>query len=331
MRRIFSALISSVCLLSAPSALAVMAFEVTPQEYDRIVVVGLEGHVQLVGQPNAAKLRVTGIDETNEPGQFSLERKDRVLFIKMQEYSDKNEWKAALSKAAKRKPLEFVGASVPVEIQLREGHVSSQKWSKELKISLVKGKVTSTGGSAALTVQLQNGDVSVQDQSSKLIADIYKGHLLVRNLQGDLEGSVFAGGMTIEKSKGVLSVNTTQAAAKVVQSSGTLQFENVKGTVVAQQFAGRVDGQTLEGAVNIGIVPDTDVHVKSTSGRVTVQTVGGSGAMVNLLSTEGEIVVPGELKVTRSATEKSVRGRLRGGEQKGSIVVRSQEGTIVVK
>lgn len=336
MRRNFSALVFGLVLplIFAPGeqAHATLGFEVAPQDVERIVVVGLEANVQLIGQPAAPKLRVSGIDDTSEPGRFALEKKDRVLFVKMQEFSDKKEWKEALTKSSgKRRVLEFVGASVPVEIQLRDGQVSSQKWSKELKISLVKGKVTSLGGSASLSVQLQNGDASIQDQSSKVVADVYKGNLTVKNLQGDLEGSVFSGAMTVEKSKGVLSVTTTQSSAKILQSSGTLQFENGKGSIVTQQFGGRVDGQTSEGAVSLGILPDTDVHVKSTTGRVSVQTVAGSGAMLNLLSTEGEITVPGELRVNRTATEKSVRGRLRGGEQKGTIVVRSQEGNIVVK
>lgn len=328
MRWIFSAL---VVVFSSLPAYAILAFEVAPQDVDRIVVVGLEAQVQLIGQPSAAKLRVSGIDDTSEPGNFVLERKDRVLFIKMQEYSSKKEWQEILAKVPKKRTLEFTGASVPVEIQLREGSVNSQKWSKELKISLVKGKVLSSSGSASLSIQLQNGDVTVVDQSSKLAADVYKGHLTVRNLQGDLEGSVFSGTMNVEKSKGVLSVTTTQATAKVSQSSGTLQFENVKGNLVTQQFSGRVDGQTVDGSISLGILPDTDVHVKSDSGRVSVQTVPGSGASLNLLTTDGEITVPGELKVNRSATEKSVKGRLRGGEQKGSIIVRSQEGSILVK
>lgn len=334
MRRIFSALvltIFSTCFLIFPNAHAVMAFEVAPQEVDRIVVVGLEAQVQLLQQPGAAKLKVSGIDDTNEEGNFALERKDRTLFIKMQEYSDKKEWNEALARAPKKKLLEFSGASVPVEIQLREGQVTAQRWNRELKVSLVKGKVVSTGGAAALTVQLQNGDVNVQDQSSKLSADVYKGHVVVRNLRGDFEGSVFSGSLLVEKSKGVMQINTTQANAKVLSSSGTLQFENVKGLLVAQQFSGRVDGQTLEGTVSLGILPETDVHVKSKTGKVTVNTTAGSGSLLNLVTGEGDIVVPGELKVNRSATEKSVKGRLRGSEQKGTIVVRSQEGNIVVK
>lgn len=333
MKRIFSALLLAIFLnvFSSPSAHAIMAFEVVSQEVDRIVVVGLEAHVQLTHQPKATKLRVSGIDDTTEPGNFVLDRKDRTLFIKMQEYSDKKEWKEALGKAPKKKLLEFVGASVPVEIQLREGQVNAQKWSKELKISMIKGKVTSHGGSAALSVQLQNGEVAAQDQTSKLAVDVYKGQVAVRQLRGDFEGSLFAGSMVVEKSKGVLQVSTTQGTAKILQSTGTLQFENVKGTLLTQQFNGRVEGQTLDGAVSLGILPDTDVHVKSKSGRVAVNTVAGSGAMLNLLTTEGEIVVPSDLKVNRSAVEKSVRGRLSGKAPKGTIVIRSQEGSIVVK
>ncbi|RYD63366.1 MAG: hypothetical protein EOP84_33715, partial [Verrucomicrobiaceae bacterium] len=145
-----------------PKAQAVLAFEVAPQDVDRIVVIGLEAQVQLQGQPNAQKLRVTGISETNEAGQFILDRKDRTLFIKMQEYSDKREWKDALAAkpAAKRRILDFAGAPVPVEVQLRDGIVNSQRWTKDVKIALVKGKVMSAGGSAALTVQIQNGNVT---------------------------------------------------------------------------------------------------------------------------------------------------------------------------
>jgi hypothetical protein len=321
----------AIIMMIGPQAKAVLAFEVSPQDVDRIVVVGLEAHVTLTGQANAQKLRVVGIDETAEPGQYSVDKKDRTVYIKMQEYSDKKEWKEALSKPTKKKMIEFVGSSVPVEIQVREGQVNSQKWTKEVKIALVKGKVISNGGTASLSIQIHNGDATVSDQSSKVIADIYKGQLVIKNLQGDLEGSVFSGGMNVEKSKGFLQINTSLATAKVLQSSGTLQFENTKGTVITQQFAGRVDGQTADGAVSIGILPDTDVHVKSVTGRVSVLTTPGSGAFLSLTTAEGEITAPNEVKVNRSATEKTVRGRLRGGEQKGSIVVRSQEGNIVVK
>lgn len=328
--RLSFVLTSSVLVYSA-AAQAVLGFEIAPQEIDRIVVVGLEAQVQLLGQPGAPKLKVTGIDESSEPGNFALERRDRVLFIKMQEYGDKAEWKTALSRPRTKKILDFTGASIPVEVQLRDGQVLAQKWSRELRVSLTRGKFSSVAGTGTLIVQLQKGDALIQDQNSKVSADIYRGQLNVKNLQGDLDGSLFAGTMNISESKGFLSLNTAQSVAKITQSSGTLQFENVKGNVITQQFSGRVEGHTGEGAVNIGVVPESDVHINSISGRVTVQTGAGSGASVNAVTSDGEITAPNELATTKSATEKTARGRLKGAESKGTIVVRSREGSIVIK
>jgi hypothetical protein len=331
-RQILSFLSIFSGLVFASRAHAVLAFEITPQEVDRIVVVGLEAQVQLQGMPGAAKLRVTGLGETSEAGQFVLERKDRTLWIKMQEYSDKKDWKEALAKPfGKRKIIDFTGAAVPVEVQLRDGIVNAQKWSREIRVALVKGKVISAGGTAALSLQIQNGQAVIQDQTSKVTANIYKGVLDIKNLQGDLDGSVFSGALQVEKSRGFLQINTAQSTAKIIECAGTLQFENLKGAVITQKFAGRVDGQTTEGGVSLGILADTDVHVKSQTGRVSVLTAAGSGALLNLTTAEGEIIAPSEVKVNRTATEKTVRGRLRGGEQKGSIVVRSQEGNITIK
>jgi hypothetical protein len=328
---VFVATAVSTFTLFSSQAMAVLGFEVSPQDVDRIVVIGLEAQVQMLHQPSATKLKVSGIDDSSEPGNFALERRDRVLYIKMQEFGDKSEWKTALSRPKQKRILEFVGASVPVEIQLRDGQVMAKNWARDLRVVMTRGKFTTVGGTGTVHLQLQRGDALIQDQTSKVTADLYRGQLVVKNLQGDLDGSVFSGGINIEKSKGYLNLNTTQSVARVLQSSGTLQFENVKGNVITQQFAGRVEGQTGEGSVNIGIVPDTDVHVKSVSGRVTVQTAAGSGAFVNLLTSEGEITAPNEIATAKTATEKTARGRLRGGEQKGSIVVRSREGSIVLK
>ncbi|MBK9322547.1 MAG: hypothetical protein IPM97_06275 [Bdellovibrionaceae bacterium] len=327
----FILLIVSTCFLS-PCAKAVLAFEVVPQDVDRIVVVGLDAQVQIQEQAQAPKLRVTGIDEGSDPGQYTLEKKGRVLFVKMQEYSDKKEWKEVLSKApSKKKVIDFTGASVPLDIQLREGQIHVQKWSKEIKVALVKGKFTSFGGGASLGVQIQNGDISIQDQNSKVFVDVYKGQVQIKNLNGDLEGNVFSGSLNVEKTKGFMQISSAQATTKITQSSGVLQFDTVKGIVITQQFTGRVEGQTIEGNVNLGINSDSDVHMKSLSGRVTIQTPPGSGTLLNLATTEGEISVPNELRVQRTATEKTVKGRLKGGEHKGTVVVRTQEGHIIVK
>ena len=98
-----------------------------------------------------------------------------------------------------------------------------------------------------------------------------------------------------------------------------------------QAFQGRLEGQNQEGTVTIQMAMDSEVDVKAKAGKVNITPPAASGASVNLFTVDGEIFVPKELKVNRLSSEKSVRGRLRGEAQRGSIVVRSQEATILVK
>jgi hypothetical protein len=141
----------------------------------------------------------------------------------------------------------------------------------------------------------------------------------------------FSGQLQSEKVRGVMIVAAQQSTSKINQGAGTLQFENGKGVFSVVGFQGRVEGQNQEGAVSVNVPLEGEVDVRSKSGRVSIQLPPASGASLNLLTTEGEIVVPGELKVVKQSTEKSVRGRLRGDAQKATVFVRSQDGTISVK
>jgi hypothetical protein len=114
-------------------------------------------------------------------------------------------------------------------------------------------------------------------------------------------------------------------------SAGTFKFELGKASLNSQNFSGRVEGQTQEGPVNILMSADGEVNVKSQSARVTVQTPKASGAWLSLSTTDGDISGPSYIKVNREAGQKNLRGRLNGDVQKGSIIVRSQEGAIIIR
>ena len=62
-----------------------------------------------------------------------------------------------------------------------------------------------------------------------------------------------------------------------------------------------------------------------------LQTPAGSGASVNLVTQEGELLGPSFLQVTHEGSTKTIRGRLRGEAGKGSLIVRSQDGSIILK
>lgn len=306
-------------------------FDVPVADGDRLVLKGLEAQVQFVAQPGAA-LRVSGVEQSGAEGVYIIEKKDNTIEIRMKEFSGKRTWLNILPKAnTQLKKIEIVGPAVPAEIQLRGGSVVAQKWNKDLKVSLTQGRVASVGGAGTMQVYVQKGDVSVSDHLGKVEADSYSGSMNLKNIQGDVEASLFSGQLNIEKVRGFLSVSAQQSAAKINQSNGTVQFESGKGSLNIQGFQGRIEGQSQDAAVNIGMTLDSEVDVKSKSGKISIQTPAGSGATLNLMTVEGEIVVPAGLRVTKLSAEKSVRGRLRGDAPRGSIFVRSQEGTISVK
>lgn len=329
-RQRMSAKILPLVLLFSSASWAAQ-FEVPLQDGDRIVIRGLSAQVQLVGQ-GGNNLRINGPEEGSQAGRFIVQKRDHVIEIQMNEFGSKKDWREALARAGSyNKKIEISGASVPVEIHLRDGSVSLQKWTKEANVHLVQGKVISVNGSGSLQAHVQKGEISVSDHSGKVATDSYNAGVNLRNLNGDVESQSFAGNLVLDKVKGFTSLNSQQANVKISQSSGTLQFENGKGPVAIQSFQGRIEGQTGEGSVSLSFLPESELNLKAKSGRIQIQSPANSGASVNLTTVEGDISVPKDLRVNRLGSEKNVRGRLRGEAQKGSIFVRSQEGSISLR
>ncbi|HEX7675785.1 MAG TPA: DUF4097 family beta strand repeat-containing protein [Bdellovibrio sp.] len=314
------------------SPLFAASFAVPVQDGDRLVLKGLEAQVQLVAIPGSNAVKITGAEETGGEGQYVVSKKDNIIEVRMNEYDGKKAWMNIVPKAASQmKKIEISGLSLPTEIQLRGGSVVAQKWSKDLKVSLTNGRVSSLGGSGSLQIYVQKGDVNVSDHTGRVNADTYAGNMTLKNIQGDVDASLFTGPLLVEKVHGFSAITSQMGPAKIIQGTGTLQFENGKGGLHVQGFQGRVDGQNQEGNVTVQMAMDSEVDIKSKSGRVQVQAPASSGASVNLFTVEGDIFVPNELRVNKLSSEKNVRGRLRGEGQRGSIFVRSQDGSIIVK
>lgn len=305
--------------------------EVPVMPGDRIAIKGLDAQVSL-SATGGNSLKITGIEEGGSAGIYTLVRKDNVFEIHMNEYSSLKSWLEVIPKASSNsKKIEISGPSVPVEINLRGGVVVAQKWQKELKITMTEGRVNLSNGAGEVQAHLLKGDINISDHNGKVIADSYSGGVHLKNIQGDVDASLFAGQLVLDKVKGFSNITTSQSQGRVLQSSGTLQFENGKGNLTFQNFQGRLEGQTVEGGVTISAVADSEVDIKSKSGKVSIQIPPNLGASLNLLTMEGDIIVPSDLKVTKVGTEKSVRGRMRGDAQKIAVSVRSQDGLISVK
>lgn len=292
---------------------------------EKIVIQASEAHV-IVTSSAQANLRINMPDQ--EANNMAVMTSDQTIFIQSKTPTTKEGFGKT---SGKRNVIEIQGPSVPLEIHLMDGQVTLNKWMKETLVHLQRGKVSSKDGLARLVAHVQKGDVTVAGHQGRVEVDVYQGNALIRDLGGELDLQNFSGDSTVEKSKGFLSFVTGGGTTKVSSSSGTLQFEAVKGTWISQGFQGRVEGVNKEANVSIQMSSESDVSIKSQAGRVTVKAAPGVGALLNLSAVEGEISVPSYLKVARDASGKSLRGRLRGDQPKGSITVRSQEGSIAIQ
>jgi hypothetical protein len=301
-------------------------------EVEKILIKGTEAQVFLNPSP-ANQVRIEGLEGSGSAGTYSVFRNGKVIEIRMNETNDKvssnEEFRRALS--AKAPKIEISGGVVPVEVQVRQGTVTGQRWSQDLKLSLVQGRVQLQQGVGMVNAHVLKGAVQISEHKGRVVVDSYEAQVQLRGIQGDGEVRLFSGALVGEKWKGFWTLQTQQSQVKLQDVQGTVQFENGKGSFQVLSLLGRLEGQNQEGVISAQLSLDSEVDVRTKSGRVQVQLAPGSGAALNLKTEEGEIQVPSELKVVRAGAEKIVRGKVRGDAQRGRVFVRAQDATISVK
>lgn len=290
------------------------------------ILISVPEAVVNVQATNARTLKINLVDGANE--DYVVQNQSGLIRIAPKEPLQKENFARV---TPKRRLIEIQGPSVPLEVHSFEGQIQLNKWAKESLLQLQKGRIISREGQGTLVAHSQSGEIQVLDHQGRVEVDSYKSGVVVRNLTGDADIENFAGETTVDKARGFLSLNQGQGTTKVTGSGGTLQFEVTKGSMNVQGFQGRVEGQSLEGPVTVAMASETDVNLRSQNGRITVQTSPNSGTFLNLANSEGDIQVPSYLRVNRDGGQKTLKGRLKGESSKGSIVVRSQEGLILIR
>lgn len=310
-----------------PGSPASAPLEMTVEEGDQLRIQGLHAQVTLNGTTGGSSLKVKGLGENG----FTFERKDKVLWIHGKESDNRKEWKENL-KAWEKLPtaIEITGGSLPTEIHLRQGGVQINKWGKEVRLDLRDGNVAINQSSGAFRLNLQKGNVTVAKSSGRLMLDMFQGQVTLNDLNADADLHLFSSSLAADGGKGHWSLFSSNANAKIQKFAGTLQLDLSKGSLSATAFQGRAEGQTGESSVTLAVLPETDVNLKSVSGRLQVNLPPQTGVFLNLAAGDGEIVGPSDLRVSRTATEKTLRARYRG-EGSLSVTLRTQDGNIVVK
>ncbi len=300
------------------------AVEVSLRGNEKLLIKLADANVSLV-QSNNAKLKITlregePLDVEVKNGVIQVANLDQDVF-------------ATAGNNSKRKSsvLEISGPSVIADVHVYEGQIIAQAWSKDAILHLQKGKIQTKDCTAASKLHSQSGEISVQDNQGRLEINTYKAKVSVRNHDGAMTVDNFAGETSLEKNKGAVELNIGQGSAKLAQNTGALQFDVQKGSLTVGAQTGRIEGQNGEGNLTLASAGESDVNVKSKSGRVVVQTPAGSGPLLNVSTAEGELALPGSLRPNHDGSGKSFRGRMAGAGAKGSVVVHSQQGSIVIR
>jgi hypothetical protein len=294
---------------------------------DRLQVSLTEVNLVLNPQPGLKNLKLRASDNLDQ--DLSITQRESSLMIRSKDQLSKSSF---AKKTKAKKDLEIIyPQQFPIEAHVLEGNITAQKLTKDTFLHLQKGKILVRDSQASLQLHLNKGELSIIDSGGKIVADMVAAQSNIKNFNGDMELQSFSGDINIDKGKGYVSLNLGTGSAKVVETQGNLQFELQKGFLNVQRLKGRVEGQNQDGSVNVVVGAEGDVSIRSQAGKVSVQTPEGSGAALNLATTEGDIFVPSYLKINRDSNQKSLRGRLKGEMGKSQIFVRSQTGSISVK
>lgn len=315
--------------LALPLQAQMQVVDVPVSANDILIIKGLDIQVSFV-KASGNSLKILGLDNNSTPGSYRAERRGNQIVVLMNEYDSKRDWKNALSQKPRKKVIEVRGPAIPVEVHARDGQLTFVQWANKAEVHLINGKILSNQ-SRDLNLTLQKGEVTTNDLQGSLKVKATQAQMTFKNSNADADIQIQSGQLSSEKGKGNWNITSQNATVKILQSQGVLEVQNQKGLWTVSKFKGRVDGQMQDGNINMSVLEDSEVNLKSNSGKIQIQVPQGAGSYLNLLSAEGDLFLPGDLKANRGGTEKSYRGRLRGESQKLSVTARSQEGLIILK
>lgn len=308
---------------------------------DVVQIKGYKGAVELVSKPAVKDVTVEVVQITPDnvseeykalldEWQFQLRREGNIVHISVDGPTTKELWNQTLvSGVAPEFNLRVTLPSVPVEVNWGEGKIISNDHNGSLRVTQTKGDVLIAGGEGDLRVANQEGLIRVKNRAGSVDIDAYLAKVELESLSGQVQLENFTGESKVEKIEGALTVTSFRGTTKVASVKGRLEFKNGNSPLHIDDFQGELRGKSLQGPVFAEIRGEADVKVESQEGAVNLK-LANSGAYVNLGTSEGSLLVPNFLKLTRSANQQIRTGRLRGSHG-GSVFVRTTTGDVRVR
>jgi DUF4097 and DUF4098 domain-containing protein YvlB len=216
-----------------------------------------------------------------------------------------------------------------VILSLRRGSLTVDGFSAAVRAQLQSGELVVNGGEGDLRLVHQDGSVSVHSHRGPLHIETFQGRVTVQDNTGDFDGENFLGESVLKNINGSLNFSSSKGVTKIATVQGRLDFWQGRGNLTAENLNGPVRGQSVAGAIQLGVTGESDVRVTTQEAPVTIN-LADSSARLDLNTRDGNIFVPNYLHVTDMGSQKMVRGHLKGANS-GAVMVKTESGNIRVK
>ena len=320
-------------------------------ESTRLKLTGFRGHLRFMADANTpGKFEINIVKKTPDgyiaaPGlseTFSVHKSNEGSgeFVHLNfKYGDRSVSQTPLLKAASTvwqdPQVEYDvlvrGQSVPLEVFWHEGVIEIRGWQKDFKVHSLNSSLSISETNGVAMVSQRRGAVDVVRHKGGLSGEFFSVKAVLSEGEGPIQINNYSGETHI--SSWASAVNVQSFNGKVSSSSHNEEFQVQlhRGALNLKQFSGQLKGTTLESNTQLQLNSGANVSLKSTSGNISIKSP--ARASINVGTTEGDLWVPRELKISRYPNLKVARGQIsRGASAKnGRIYVRSQSGTVSLK
>ena len=230
------------------------------------------------------------------------------LFIKSKDFSSKKAWSNKSPK--KSLSLEIYGPSNNLQIFSFYSNISISSWLKPVFVSSFKGQIKANNTKGAWQISLKEGKINMTRHKGPLKLKSFQAQLRLAKSEGNFDFLLNEGRITIKNSKGQVNFINDKPKIQLTQFTGSLKGFSRLGAVQASLQANEVDISTEEGAVRLYFIKQ--------------------GPKVKAYTEEGKIYAPKYFYKKFSGKSTLVSGRMRSGQRKGQVSIKTERGNIYI-
>ncbi len=232
-------------------------------------------------------------------------------------------------------PVEDLVISIPpkalVSIHMMEGQVLLEKLSGEVRVHVHRGQLKVIGGAGSLNAHMVQGQMQVAQFDGEQDLQLAWADLKSTKNKGTSRLESFQNSSEFVASEGEFYIQQLSGSLKLSQIEGLSKVDAQKAQVQISFLKGRHDIQTTEGSIQAQVDSVSDLSLRSHSGKIVASIREPASPLIFAWAGSGDLTAPVEIKSQRDAFGKSARGRWPASEVRGSLNMKTQEGSLVLQ